>query len=281
VYLWQASTGKVTKLCDAGVSVTSVQWADTRDNPTLAVGLENGYIQLWDASKCAMIRAFAGHKERVSSFAWNASMVSSGSRDRTIRHWDSRSATMAGSRLTAHTQEVCGLKWNVQEQLLASGGNDNRLCIWSGLNPSPLYEFTEHRAAVKALAWSPHHSSTLASGGGTIDRCIRIWNAKTGLCLNKVDTGSQVCNLAWSRTSSEIVSTHGYSHNQIVVWKYPSMHPMATLTGHTSRVLYLACGPDNESIVTGAADETLRFWKVFTPNETRTLGSTLRAQDIR
>jgi cell division cycle 20-like protein 1, cofactor of APC complex len=35
------------------------------------------------------------------------------------------------------------------------------------------------------------------------------------------------------------------------------------LTGHSYRVLYLAMSPDGESIVTGAGDETLRFWNVF------------------
>lgn len=38
---------------------------------------------------------------------------------------------------------------------------------------------------------------------------------------------------------------------------------MATLTGHSSRVLFLAMSPSGETIVTGAGDETLRFWNVF------------------
>lgn len=67
----------------------------------------------------------------------------------------------------------------------------------------------------------------------------------------------------FSRTTDEIVSTHGYSLNQIIVWKYPTMEKVSTLTGHTFRVLYLAMSPDGASIVTGAGDETLRFWNVF------------------
>lgn len=43
------------------------------------------------------------------------------------------------------------------------------------------------------------------------------------------------------------------------------MDKVATLTGHTYRVLYLAMSPDGSTIVTGAGDETLRFWNVF-PN---------------
>lgn len=38
---------------------------------------------------------------------------------------------------------------------------------------------------------------------------------------------------------------------------------IATLTGHAMRVLYLAQSPNGENIVTGAGDETLRFWNVF------------------
>lgn len=43
------------------------------------------------------------------------------------------------------------------------------------------------------------------------------------------------------------------------------MSQVATLTGHQTRVLYLAMSPDGRSIVTGAGDETLRFWNAFPP----------------
>ncbi|GME94429.1 unnamed protein product [[Candida] boidinii] len=118
-------------------------------------------------------------------------------------------------------------------------------------------------SAIKAIAWSPHQRGVLASGGGTADRTIKIWNTLTGLKISDTDTGSQVCNLAWSKNSNEIVSTHGYSRNQIVIWKFNTMQQIASLTGHTYRVLYLSMSPDGQTIVTGAGDETLRFWNVF------------------
>jgi cell division cycle 20-like protein 1 (cofactor of APC complex) len=43
---------------------------------------------------------------------------------------------------------------------------------------------------VKAIAWSPHQSSLLASGGGTADKCIKFWNTLHGVELQSVDTGS-------------------------------------------------------------------------------------------
>ena len=127
----------------------------------------------------------------------------------------------------------------------------------------PLHRFTQHSAAVKALAWCPHKSGLLASGGGTADKCIRFWSAGTGLQVGAVDTGSQVCQLAWSPASMELLSAHGYSTNTLVVWRFPSMSRLATLTGHTTRVLYMTVAPDGESVCTGAGDETIRFWRIF------------------
>ena len=273
VYLWNANTSKVTKLCDLGPndSVTSVSWIQRCSH--IAVGTNRGLVQLWDVHKCKKVRQFTDHQARVGSLSWNTDLLSSGSRDRIIYHRDVRDHRDHIAKLTGHRQEVCGLKWNNEETQLASGGNDNKLFIWDQRSTTPLLQFQEHVAAVKAISWSPHQHGLLASGGGTADRCIRFWNTVTGQHLSTTDTGSQVCNLAWSKNSPELVSTHGYSQNQIVVWKYPNMTQLATLTGHTFRVLYLAMSPDGQHIVTGAGDETLRFWTVF--NKTRNRNDSL------
>ena len=166
--------------------------------------------------------------------------------------------------LRQHTQEVCGLAWSPDGTYLASGANDNTLCIWDGVSSStPKHCLTEHQAAVKALAWSPHERNLLASGGGTADRTMKFWNASSGALLNSVDTGSQVCALQWSPKENEILSSHGYAENQLCLWKYPTLAKVKELKGHTARVLHMATSPDGSMVVSGAADETLRFWNVF------------------
>lgn len=98
---------------------------------------------------------------------------------------------------------------------MASGGNDNALLVWDRRQTEAVKRLEEHRAAVKAIAWSPHKHGLLASGGGTSDKCIKFWNILSAdvTSVSTVDTGSQVCNLAWSKTVNELVSTHGYSQN--------------------------------------------------------------------
>lgn len=263
VYLWSACTSRVTKLCDLGSedAVTSVAW--TQRGSHLAVGTSKGEVQIWDSQQCRKLRTMTGHRGRVGTMAWNGYILSTGSRDHNILHRDVRQPEHYMSKLQGHRQEVCGLRWSFDEQQLASGGNDNKLHVWNLHSTSPVLRFNEHQAAVKAIAWSPHQHGLLASGGGTADRCIRFWNTVNNTSLSCIDTGSQVCNLMWSKNVNEIVSTHGYSLNQIIVWKYPSMTKVSTLTGHTYRVLYLAMSPDGQTVVTGAGDETLRFWNVF------------------
>ncbi|KAH8110537.1 WD40 repeat-like protein [Phellopilus nigrolimitatus] len=361
VYLWTAHTAAVSKLCDLQNqqdTVSSLSWV--QKGTTLAIGTLSGRLHIYDAHTLQVLRTYPqAHAQRIGALAWNAHILSSGSRDRMVHHRDVReSGTRPFRRCSGHRQEVCGLKWSgdggPQNAMLASGGNDNKVCIWdlrgsrraagmgmgsgsaggsgggvgsvsvsSGASGSgsslsggrasiasvtgasvagpsmstgasasvvatangstnamddvpgdqPLWKFHEHTAAVKALAWDPHMSGILATGGGTQDKTIRFWNVFNGTMLNDLDTGSQVCNLTWSLTSHELVSTHGFSsttaQNQICIWKYPSLDMVASLTGHTHRVLYLAMSPDGETIVTGAGDETLRFWNAFPKKESR------------
>ena len=75
-----------------------------------------------------------------------------------------------------------------------------------------------------------------------------------GCSIHSVDTGSQVCGLAWSQSVNELLSTHGYAQNTLQLWKAPSLTATATLTGHARRVLFLAMSPDGQTAATGAGN---------------------------
>ncbi|XP_068145528.1 fizzy-related protein homolog [Drosophila tropicalis] len=263
VYLWDANTSNVTRLCDLNRQdnlITSVSWHD--GGRLLAVGTQNGCVSVWDAERQKEILKMSGHSSRVSALSWRAHSLTSGSHH--ILQRDTRVNPSDITRdLRGHRLEVCGLRWSPSGKYLASGGNDSRVVIWTPNLNEPLYTFTDHNAAVKALAWSPHKSGLLGTGGGSADGCLRFWNVLTGQLIECIDTGSPITNLAWSQNSQELVTTHGHGYPQIVAWRYPSMKQVVRLSGHSLRVVYLAVSPDNETIVTGSGDETLRFWNVF------------------
>lgn len=227
-------SNSVTLLCDIGPggdSVTSVGF--TQRGSLLAVGTWAGDVHLWDVARMKRVRTMAGHRLRVGALAASAQLLSSGGGDGRILNRDPRASEDFVLRLKGHMGDVCGLKWSPNGRELATGGSDGKLLVWDvrGTSGAPAHRFLDHTAAVKAIAWSPHQSSLLASGGGTIDRCIRFWNTGTGARVGTFNTGSMVSNLAWSRNTNEIVSTHGYPHNTVAVWRYSDMSKLVTLEG--------------------------------------------------
>ncbi len=152
-----------------------------------------------------------------------------------------------------------------------------------------MLKLSAHCAAVKALAWSPHQTGLLASGGGTADRTIRFWNVRRAIPTWTespvegfgseqlmgageipeqlvIQATSQVCTLAWSPLrSDEILSTHGFSEHNLALWSYPGGKCVGRFEGHSQRVLFQAPGPDGSTVATGSGDQTIRFWNVFRP----------------
>ena len=261
IFLTDNNSGDVVHLCDTENEYTSLSWIGAGSH--LAVGQANGLVEIYDVIKRKCIRTLSGHVDRVACLSWNNHVLTSGSRDHRILHRDVRMPDPFFETIESHTQEVCGLKWNVADNKLASGGNDNMVHVYEGTSKSPILTFDEHKAAVKAMAWSPHKRGILATGGGTADRRLKIWNVNTSTKISDIDSGSQICNMVWSKNTNELVTSHGYSKYNLTLWDCHSMDPIAILKGHSFRVLHLTLSNDGTTVVSGAGDETLRYWKLF------------------
>ena len=97
----------------------------------LALGLNNGTIELWDIEKQIKIRTLVGHCDRVGTLTWNGYNLYSGSKDTNILSHDVRIKNHLIMKLSGgHNKEVCTIKWNSDFKYLASGGNDNLVCLW-------------------------------------------------------------------------------------------------------------------------------------------------------
>ncbi|KAI1743432.1 WD40 repeat-like protein [Xylaria scruposa] len=264
VYVWSADEGSVNLLLETepDTYVSSVKWSD--DGAYVGVGLGSGEVQIWDVAEGAKIRSMFGHDTRVGVMGWNKHLLSTGARSGLVFNHDVRIAEHKVAELVSHTSEVCGLEWRSDGAQLATGGNDNLVSIWDARSLAvPKFTKNNHKAAVKALAWCPWNMNLLATGGGSYDRCIHFWNSTTGARVNSIDTGSQVTSLRWSTSYREIVSSSGFPDNSLSIWSYPTLVRNIEIPAHESRVLHSCLSPDGQMLATAAADESLKFWKIF------------------
>ena len=290
LYLWNDNTTKSSLLMTNEKNnteseeinnniITSVSWM--QDGINLGVGLPNGNILIWDINKKEKLREIEAHNNRVSCLAFNYNILSSGSKDRYIKNFDLRIKSPEISKIKKHKQEICSLRYSIEGDLLASGGNDNIAYIWdirnlknnifnflfdeNSVNPYEIRPYSVnnlHQAAVKAMNWCPWKRHVLATGGGSKDKSIKIYSCDCNKLIKNINTESQVCALVWNEKEKEIISSHGYNKNQIIVWNYEKAKKICELKGHMDRVLYMVKSPDEKYICTGSGDETLRFWKI-------------------
>ena len=291
IYLWNDNNSKASLLMSYSNNdatsddslnniISSVSWMQNGLN--LGIGLPNGSIQLWDINKKMKLRDIDAHDKRVSCISWNNYVLSSGSKDKYIKNFDIRMKNSEISKIKKHKQEVCALKYSNEGDLLASGGNDNIAYIWDIRNlKNNIFNFlfsndrannnyeikpycinNLHQAAVKAMNWCPWKRHVLATGGGSKDKSIKIYSCDNNKLIKNINTGSQVCSLIWNEKEKEIISSHGYNKNQIIVWNYEKNKKICELKGHMNRVLFMAKSPDERFLCSGSGDETLRFWKI-------------------
>ncbi|KAI0057112.1 WD40 repeat-like protein [Artomyces pyxidatus] len=271
-YIWKADTGAVEHVGEApeGTYISAVDFSN--DGAFLGVGVGTGEVELWDVESGQRLRSMGGHQGQIATLSWHGHVLSSGCGDGSIWHHDVRVARHKVMELLGHTGEVCGLKWREDGELLASGGNDNVVNIWDGRlgnvgeGARGVAKWTKrnHTAAVKAIAWCPWQPSLLASGGGTNDATVNIWNSTTGARLHSLKTPSQITSVQWAPHKKEFLTTHGYPNNALMVHAYPSLERVAEIRdAHDSRVLFSCVSPAGDVVCTGAGDENLKFWRIW------------------
>ncbi|KAJ1685189.1 hypothetical protein LUZ63_016579 [Rhynchospora breviuscula] len=157
VYLWNATSGSTSELVtvsDTFAPVTSVSWAP--DCHSIAIGLNDSHVHLYDPSTSKMIRSLQGNHQSlpVGSLAWNKHLLTTGSADGVIINHDVMIRSPVVSTYDEHTDAICSLKWSSSGQYLASGGNDKLLHIWDISKCSPLHRFVACCGAKVIGSWS-------------------------------------------------------------------------------------------------------------------------------
>ena len=267
----------------------------------IAIGMQNGNIELWDTRTGKKLSAIREHAEKlpvpddliglvddensveVLAFSPDGIQLASGSRDGTVQLWYP-TLNHAPVTLRKHTRWPTVLAFSPGGKLIASGGDDKTVHLWDTATGKSLATFTDHLSDMDALAFSPD-GTTLASASS--DGTIRFWNIEARSPLPIQITGhiAFLKAAAFLGDSSTIVSV-GYN-GIVTLWDLKT-HEKATL--QTKRTLEmirfrgwyadLGLSPDGTKLVSIGtessspypwSDDVLRLMDVSTGRELMSL----------
>ena len=273
----------VNALCQDNIefedNLTSVHFVG--NGRYLVAGTEAGTLCVWDLiNNKKIIRKIDAHSGRIgviTSLAPDSCIIFTGSHDQDIHQFDltknkpllATYAQYTNRKAEGHTAEVCGLAVDPTGNFLVSGGNDDEVFIWDLKTPSEDDNYTvfqlenAHEAAVKAIAWHPD-GQYFATGGGTADRQIKLWDIKTKRAILAIKTGSQVSSLNWA--GNRLFSTHGFSANNIQTWIVnfddSTIEKEYNCNNREGRIFTATFLNKKQTLVTLGADQTLVFWDI-------------------
>ncbi len=206
-----------------------------------------------------------GHTESISSLAFSpdGSMIASGSRDSTIKIWDSQTGhlikTLAGQRnfITSvafspdNSSIVCGVEWLEGESTIRGEAR-----IWNIKQGKIQHTLVGHNGAVSVIAYSP--DGKLIATGGT-DKKVILWDAKDGKLLNVLESHQGVIkSVAFSNNGRFLAS--GSSDLSVRIWD-PKTAKLVTnyIRPYPAPVNFVAFSPDDISLIYVCADRTIRI----------------------
>lgn len=160
-------------------------------------------------------------------------------------------------REEVHGLGASALAWSHDNVTLATGGQDSRIIIWSGVTGAKKHTLTGGRGWVEKLAWSSQH--TLA---GITGKELKLWNSDGLLVSDFAAAESTLTGVEWQDDGSLLTSAYG----QVARWYPTKRQPVKTYEWKGS-LLSLAVRPDGAIIAAGSQEGAIHLWRLKKGNE--------------
>ena len=229
----------------------------------MAVGCQDGSIQIWDVEIAKQIHLLKGHSGNLSSvdFSPDGKELVSCGEDGTIRLWE-----VASGKETRKIESVSATK-------IVFSGDGKRLIGLSSTGFATLdvatgeeiHIIASHFAGVTSVAYSPDGKQVLSGSAG--DRLL-AWDALSGRFLRRISTDIAT-GIALTADGKQALTAG--TDRKLHIWNTETGKEVRTIAGHGDEVLAVALSPDGKKAASAGADYSVRLWDVASGKELRLL----------
>ncbi|KAI8079803.1 WD40-repeat-containing domain protein [Halteromyces radiatus] len=140
-------------------------------------------------------------------------------------------------------------------QLIVSGGGDDKSYLWRADTGVKLFELTGHTDSVTAVAFSVEGDYVASAG---MDGRVRVWKVENGELCTSVEGPDEVVWMNWHPKGNVLLA--GASDSTIWMWAMPSGKFMNIFNGHAAPVTAGRFTPDGKRIVSVSEDTSMIIW---------------------
>jgi serine/threonine protein kinase len=225
------------------------------EGESLAMGVEDGTIRLWDVSKASVKATLEAHGGTVwqTEFFPRSEMLATGGDDGLLKIWSlSQSEPL---KTFEHPNAVRGLAIAPDEKVIYTGDRKGGLHAWSLEKPEELMK-TDQPGAIYTVKIS-NDGQTLATAGS--DKIIRLWNAATlKQKLPLTGHAGPIFGVSFDAEGKRLASA---GWDKIVrIWDTSSGQLLKSWTAHPGDIWAVAFSPDGKHIATGGMEGAVKIW---------------------
>ncbi len=178
------------------------------DGKTLAIGCDDGSVEIRDVETKALILKKEGHQDYVNdlAFAADGQWFISGSSDGQVRLWRMAEEVKDRPKRKDHGGRIGRIVFSPNGKLLASGNwyYPTEVIVWDVYTGLPIHELSCPSDVILELAFDDDSRLLAAGGEGGV---VWIWDMKSGRLVNEYDVDlNKLYEISFGRKGTRILT---------------------------------------------------------------------------